>query len=402
MTISIQQVKDDLRGVVHGTTVDKITNLYGLFNRAAGEVLLDVDLQETRRTVNIGQVFKSVYDYAAPSDLKGNRIIDIRPQANRKGETWPQRFNQWFDKKKWLENQNQFTITHNTGVKSLRIDAPFLTAPAIISSTGSLTGWSAVDGADSLVLDTKFSAAGAGALQFYLDGLMEGRILNSTLNPIDLSEHEGVAKIFFWVYTPTAMTGVGNDIVTIRWGSDPADYWENTTDTQHDGTAFKSGWNLVSIDWPASATSGSPDSSAISFVQVSLFPTVEMVGAKICNIVSILGQFLEAEYYSRYFFRTPANVFKEKVEDDATDLDTLLNVDTESYPVYFEKLTELIFRQLQGDDAKNEAKEYAQKYRAVLMRYKNLYPSEVQYTQESYYEPTKGNYDGFVPRIWSP
>lgn len=118
---------------------------------------------------------------------------------------------------------------------------------------------------------------------------------------------------------------------------------------------------------------------------------------------SILGQYLEAEYYSKYFFRdSTTNAFQETVPDTLADTSTLLlNVDTESYGVYVAKLTQLIFQQLQGDSAKNEADQYEKKYLRLLARYKNLYPSEVQFSQESYYEPTRASYDGFVPRLWS-
>jgi hypothetical protein len=122
-----------------------------------------------------------------------------------------------------------------------------------------------------------------------------------------------------------------------------------------------------------------------------------MVGVKFCYLTSIIGQYLEAMYYSKYFFRTPVNVFKESVVDDATDLDTLLNVDTESYDIYFNKIGFMISQQLQGDDAKADLAFFGGGYRESLTRYRSLYPSEVQFTQESYYQASRGGYDGFLP-----
>jgi len=402
MGIPISTIKDDLRGVIHGTTVDKITNLYGLFNRTASQVLLDVDLQETRQIQTLAQVFNSVYDYSAPADLKGNRIIDLRPQAGRKGDTWPQRFNQFFDKKKWLKNQNQFTTQHNSGVKSLRIDAPFLTAPTVISDTGSISGWSATGGASGLSVDTKYNVAGSGDLQFNLDGIQEGQVTSSTIASIDLSTHVNISKIFMWVYMPVALTGIGDDGIGCWIGNDSNNYYSMTfCKTQSTGQPFKIGWNLVSFDWDS--TTGTPNMSSVNWIQLFFFPNVPITGMKICNITSNLGQYLEAEYYSKYMFRNPTtNVFKEKVVDDSTDLDTLVNVDTESYPVYFNKLCFFIAQQLQGKDATYDVTYWDGEYKNALKRYKNLYPSEVQFAQEPYYEVTKGNYDGFVPKIWTP
>lgn len=397
MTYSIQTLENDLEGIIHGTTLNKITNRYGLYNRAAGEVLLDVDMQEHKRLVTLSQVFNSIYNYSAPSDLKGNRIIDLRPQANRQGEVWPQRFNQWFDKKKWLKNQNQFTIQMNTGVKSLRIDAPFLTAPIVVAQTNSTTGWTAGGTASAITLDTLYMADGAGDLTFNLTA-GTGYIESSTLPVIDLTGHQSIAQEFFWAYFPTVPTSV-----SLRWGSSTTAYYEGTATTQADGTAFQQGWNNITIPWISATVTGSPTITAYDTVRFTVVAPIAMTGVKFCSMKSILGQYLEAEYYSKYFFRdSTTNAFQETVPDTLADTSTLLlNVDTESYGVYVAKLTQLIFQQLQGDSAKNEADQYEKKYLRLLARYKNLYPSEVQFSQESYYEPTRASYDGFVPRLWS-
>ena len=143
--------------------------------------------------------------------------------------------------------------------------------------------------------------------------------------------------------------------------------------------------------------------SNVTWMKLFFFPNVEIVGMKVCNITSNLGQYLEAEYYSKYMFRNPTtNVFQEKVVDDSSDLETLVNVDTESYPVFFNKLCFFIAQQLQGADATYDVTYWDGEYNKALKRYKNLYPSEVQFSQEPYYEPTKGNYDGFVPKILTP
>jgi hypothetical protein len=83
MSYSVGTLLSDISGVVHGTTTNKIPNVYGVINRAARAVLLDVDPKETQRIVQLaGQLFNDVYDYPCPTDLKGDRIVDLRPQAN--------------------------------------------------------------------------------------------------------------------------------------------------------------------------------------------------------------------------------------------------------------------------------------------------------------------------------
>src|SRR5260221_8839359 len=99
MSYSITNLKADVEAALHGTTVNQIQNLYGLFNRAARDVLLDIDPQEQKRTVQTnGPIFNGVWDYPIPADLKGDRLIDIRPQVLRNAnDLWNQDYNQDFD-----------------------------------------------------------------------------------------------------------------------------------------------------------------------------------------------------------------------------------------------------------------------------------------------------------------
>lgn len=392
MTYAIQDVQNDLAGVIHGTSISKVTNLYNLLNRTARQLLQDVDLMETKRIVQIGQVFNSVYDYSAPSDLKGNRIIDIRQQAGRKGDTWPQRFNQFFDKTKWLANQNMFTIQHNTGVKSLRIASPSQVGPIVLDSTSSATNWLPGALASNVTLDTQFNVAGSGAIQFDQTG--NGYLENSALSSVDLTKHKNISTLFLWVNMPTILTSV-----ELRFGSSAANYYLSLQSVRADGTAFQVGWNLISVPWAGLAPVGVPVITAFNYMRVTT-NGASMVGLKIDYPVSILGTILEVEYYSKFLFRNPTtNAFQETVVSDTADLSTILNLDTESYNLYFNLSAYYISQQLQGSDATFDTKYWMGEYEKSLKRYKNLYPSEIQPVQEAYYSVSKGNYDGFVPGV---
>ncbi len=52
-TYNVQDLKNDLTGILHGTTTNQIQNLDGVINRAARQLLLDVDPQETKRIVEL-------------------------------------------------------------------------------------------------------------------------------------------------------------------------------------------------------------------------------------------------------------------------------------------------------------------------------------------------------------
>ena len=125
MAYNIQQLKADLEGILHGTTTNQISGLDNLINRAARQLLLDVDPQETKREVEfVNPIFNTVFDYPIAADVKGNKIIDIFPSVNRQPvDIWNQAYNQAFDiaKQNVFSLANMFTINFNTSLKTIMI-----------------------------------------------------------------------------------------------------------------------------------------------------------------------------------------------------------------------------------------------------------------------------------------
>src|SRR3990167_1588211 len=78
----VSGLKEDIIRVLHGTSLDKVKNVYSLIATAGRQVISDIDPRETKRIVDLTElVHQDVYDYALQSDVKG--IIDIRPQVSR-------------------------------------------------------------------------------------------------------------------------------------------------------------------------------------------------------------------------------------------------------------------------------------------------------------------------------
>jgi len=173
MSYSIVNLKSDLEGVLHGTTTNQITNLDGLINRAARQLLLDIDPQETKRITELAnQIFYQVYDYALPTDVKGNKIIDIRPQTTRyPRDVYNQDYNQQFDVlKSWTFN-NQFTINFNASVKTIRINSPLLPQGTVVNQISGVTDngtFSVGGGASSIETNNINFINFGGSVQFNL------------------------------------------------------------------------------------------------------------------------------------------------------------------------------------------------------------------------------------------
>lgn len=393
--MTIQDILNDLSGVIHGTTTNKIDNVYGILNRAARALLLDIDPKETQRIVQLSQVFNDTFDYALPSDVKGDRIIDLRPQAGRyPSDIFTQNYAQTFDSQKLMNSANRTYIQHNTGVKTIRIEAPTLTAPTVVCDTGTITGWTNI----IPTLDTTNNVAGGGALIINLPAAASNYTQNVALNPIDLSTHENISTLFLWVYLPT---GSGVTSIDLRWGSDATNYYNKTVTTTQTGTSFQNGWNLLSFDWKTATKTLTPVTTAIDSVRVTFNTnSVAQTGVKICNLTSALGYIFELQYYSKFLFRDPTtNAFQETVTD-GIDSNKLINLDTESYNLYFNKVAFFVAQSLQGADADYDASYWQLEYDKALEKYKALNPNESIKKGETYYKMMRKGWNKFNPTIW--
>lgn len=394
---SITTLLTDLASVTHGTKTNKIPNIYGHISRAARQVLLDVDPKETQRIVQLAQVFNDVFDYAAPADLKGDRFVDLRPQAGRNPwDIFQQGYAQTFDASKLLASSNSVYTQWNTGVKTLRIEAPTLTAPITLSDTSSLSGWGATVGAQNISLDTTNNVAGGGDIQFDLAaGSATGSIQISTLSPVDVTGHVNIDTEFAWAYLPT---GSAITFLNLKWGSDyTANYYTLTVTTTQQGTAFQNGWNLIALPWVSATKVGSPVVTAYKAVQLTVaYNSTLQTGLKFCNLTSNPGYIFEMQYYSKFLFRDPStNAFQETVVD-ATDNNKIINLDTESYNLLFNKTAYFIAQALQGADAQYDATFWDAEYESALKRYKALNPSEAKTKAESYYQMPQNGYGKFL------
>lgn len=395
MAYSIQDAGNDLQSVLHGTQLSQITNLFGLYNRAARNLLLDVDPQETKRTLEfVGPIFNTVYDYPIASDVKGNKIIDIFPQVQRLPlDIWGQQYNQAFDisKQNVFTNANSFTMNFNTGLKTIRINAPYLNPPVIIDQIEgiSLNGtWSTGGTASNLSVNNTNFVQGAGSLQFNIT-TGAGYLENSTLTAVNLSQVVNQAYLFTNAYVPT---GASLTSVELRFGSSASNYYAMTVTQNQEGNAFVNGWNQEQFVWSAMTVVGSPNPASITYARITLNVSADMTGCLLNGLDSILGTVLSYEYYSKFLFRDAiTGAFQETV----TDSSNLINLDTESYQLFFNQVAFLATQQQQGADSDNDGNFFLTQYTQGVQRYKNMYKSEVQKPQTSFYAPINNRYNRF-------
>lgn len=397
MAYDITQLKQDIEGMMHGTTLNSITGVYPLINRAARQVLMDVDPQETKRIIDLpNAIYSEVYDYPCPVDLKGNKVIDLRPQVNRSPlDQTSQTYNEAFDVSK-QGLLNQFTINFNTGVKTLRISNPFLVAGVDLNQCDAITDngtWTVGGTASDLTANNVRYASGNGSLQFNLAAganPSEGYLENNTMNSVDLSNllNQGVFFLYTYLPTPSEVNSV-----KLRWGTDSSNYYEVTATTTQQATSFETGWNLIAFNWLGATVVGIPDPADIQYLRVTWnYDGTAQTAVGLDNIVCRLGSILEIEYYSKYMFRDASTgAFQETVTADSN----LINLDTETYNLLTYQCALLATQQQAGAEGASDTAFFIKSYNEALRRYKAMYKSEIIKPQGAYYAVPKNR-----PQKW--
>lgn len=373
MAYTIANLKDDAVAMLHNKSINKFQNIYGAINRAARQLQSDADLFETERIAQItNAIYDRVYDYALPSDLKGNKIINITPQATSSKNTLAKN-NQEFS----IYRQNQtYNVQYNSGVKTIKLSM----AGNVGVQTGQDGTWVASGDAENVSDDSLYKLSGSASIKFDLSGAgTSGAITNSTFTSSDLETHENVSALFMWLYIPDSsiMTSV-----ELQWGTDSSNYWSRTVTAGH-SEDFLDGWNLLRFDWNGATETGTPDSSDISHLKVTInYDGTADTDFRLDSIISKLGNIYDINYYSKYLFKSDAGAWKEEVDDDSD----IVNLDTDSYNLLTYKVAEMLAMQQQGESSEFDVAYYTENYQRALAQYKRNYKSKFNKIVDIYYQ----------------
>jgi hypothetical protein len=345
MTLDVNKLKSDLTGTLHGTNLTDVTNLSDALRRAALKFLSRINARPTARRSQVA-FFQNVFDYAPPSDLKGDAVADIRPQFNRtKLDNFTKTGWERFD----LEKADfTYTIENRDGQKVLRV-ARDVGGEILLEALDATTGWSVGGVATNLSLDNNYRVQGSASLQF--DVANGNNYIEKTLSAgIDLSKHEDRASLFFSTLIPTSDDISKITSFELRWGSSSSAYWSRTITVPHFGSAFVLYWNLLRFDWNGTTSTGSPDETDIKYFRLGVNATGSITAMRFDGLYSRLPRVYEVVYYSELLFRdSNTGVFRDTPNTD----DDLINVDTESYDSYLNECGYAIAQQARNADDVN-------------------------------------------------
>lgn len=391
--------------MLHGTTLNQITNLYGAYDRAARRVLGDVDPQETKIVSLLGKLYDGVWDYPLAVDVKGNKIIDIFPQANRDlRDNFSQEYNKSFDLWKNYSLIPDFTPRWSNTQRTIRINATQLNTGISINQGNAYNGngtFVAGTNASSVATNNQLTTdGGSGSVQFNIaqTGVAGSiaTITNTTGLTVDLTNHFNNADQFFAIYLPNASAISG---IRYKFGTSSSAYYDSgliTTDAM--GNAFQNGWNILKVAWSSFTTTGSPTLTAIgSYISISVtYDGTTQTQLLLNQFWSRLGVYFNQEYYSKYLFRdATTNTFKERVTQDSD----YINLDTDGIEMFLFATQCAVVAQQQGLDALFfDANQAEMGYQDALAKYKAKYKSEVTKPGTFYYKVPRASYRRWIGR----
>lgn len=402
---SIADTGNELAAMGHGSTLNQIQNLYGVYNRAARRIMEDADLQEVRIVTSFGKVYNGVYDYPLFTDLKGNSVADFFPQANRTSlDDYGQLYGKDFDLQKNYSIKPEFTPKYSNGVRTIRLNAANLVAGIQINAADAVSDngtWVNAGNAGVPTTNNLFYTDGvAGSVQTNISaGGSTATLQNTTMTQVNLTDNfNNNADQFFEVYLPQASAFTSLDFIL---GSDlTANYYRLTGITEDFmGQPFTDGWNTIKVPFTSMTVVGSPNITQIDSLQVTFHYNGTAQNQVLINqFYSRIGTLFSMEYYSKYLFRDSiTGVFKEKVTED-TDI---INLDTDGYNLFLFASGAEATQQMQGLDALfYDAGDFENRYQAALANYKNKYKGEKTKPHSYYYNQPRAGYRRYISSSW--
>ncbi len=360
---------DDFYAVVLGTSHGKFAQVQDrrvIVNRAARYVIGDMDLRSAKRSAQLSpNMYSDVYEYAAPTDLKGEKLIDFRRQVNRpSNERWLLVDDVDFDRKKSVSHYRVAVRDENFG-KLLRIDGIDTAKSKSLHTCESLTAngtWAATADASNLTLDNDNFITGGGSLNFDMAaGATTGYIENLTgMAQVDLTDYDEIGSIFVWVFIPDYSDAEGDTVTNfiLRWGNSSTVYWSRTVTVNNEGATFRDGWNLLRFDWNGATETGTVAPATIDYMRLTVTKSASLAADtdwRVDNFIARIGEIYDVVYYSKYPWVTSALAY---IEESTTTTD-LLVADTEEIEGIAFKAAELAAQELKDyDDMKMHRFDY--------------------------------------------
>lgn len=377
---TVGELKDSVSGLLQGINLDTVTGLYKAIERAARTLVQKADIPEATGKQAI-TLYNGVYDYSAPELIFGGALIDFRPQGNSRNEidyVYKKPVEQFDRTKHLIPNGYALTFENNKGTGIVRISSPKPSARTILDNMNEDTGWTAGGSASGLLEDATVFYESPASLRLTLTGSSSGTLTKS-INALDISSYEDVAMGFLAIRTPstTDLTSI-----SVKVGSSALAYDQVTETDGFLGAWSVNEWLLVAFDFSAATSTGTPDWSAIDYIQVSIAHTATITNFRVGGFWLSLPSPHEMIYQTAAIFKQSGALAKAITDDD-----TEIVLNDASYTLYELECAVTIAEQSSGGNLDGVALGYKNKLdKELYPMYRADNPSEEVRTIGNYYE----------------
>lgn len=307
-TFTRYDIKQKVNGAIKGKQ-DILVDLNRTINFAVRDVLADVDLQSTRRRTYLDPgLFPEVYAYAAPDDLKGYKIINIRKLPGSATDRVVPYSLVTYDEFNQRRKLGTLSVTENDSIRKILIAGDQDTQDLFsLSNLQSVTedgsSWVVGTGATNLYVNTGNYVRGAGSIFFDIDGTAstQAGIRNVGMDQYSVADYnQQQSSIFILAYLSNAADVTG---YTIRYGLNTSNYYQIVVNSTHFNTAVTAGWNLLRFDVKNKTTVGTVDPTNCQYFEVYMNKAgtkINQTGFGFDSIVFANGVAQEIIYYSSY------------------------------------------------------------------------------------------------------
>lgn len=385
---TVGELKLSVAGLLQGTNLQRVTYPNGALERATRTMLQQADVPEASATDAI-TLYGGVPFYEIPQTIFGGALNLILPQGaqnNWLSQNYKVQLDRFSQDQYRLPNGYMVTVQYQNGQPVLGVGTPNIFPQAILSTMNETTGWTVGGTATGLARDVSVYYKQPASLRFSV-GTGVGSISDTLPNPIDLSVEQGVGVAFLAVYVPDIANLTS---FTLRVGSDSSNY-NSVTGTVQTLGAFVSGqWMLIPFDFASASTTGTPNWSAIQYVDVLTTVSGTLTNIRMGGLWISLPQPHDLFYQTAAIFKNPlTGVLSNVISDDS---DFIILSDPAYTLLEHESALTIAFQNggnLAGDSL-GYLKDRLYGQNGLYERYTANNPSSQLRTVESYYDMNYG------------
>lgn len=311
---TVGELKVSLAGILSGTDLDDVQDTNGALERAARELVQQVDVPEASN-VEVITLYADVIDNEVPSTIFGTSIFDIRPQGVDRpiSDSVSKRIGVFFDRmKREVMSGYMVSFEYRNTMPIMRIAQTVAKSAAPIDTMDATTGWIAAGSASGLTLDETVFYKSPASLRFTLTGSSAGTLTKAVTSQ-DLSDYEDVGVAFLALRVPS-----GTDLTSIqlKLGSSSGNY-NSVTATEGFLGAWQDGdWLLVAFDFSGASQTGTPDWSAIDYAQITLNHTATEVNVRVGGLFISLPSPHEIVFQTAAIFLNEDGTLSNVIDSD--------------------------------------------------------------------------------------